>query len=125
MLFTETAKDNKIFMRCFRSGGFVSCGFVTAYFARNKLSFNRFGISVGKKQGGAVQRNRIKRIFRAAYRLTEAELPIGYDIIFAARNDACEKTSNDVMSFIRKRLIPKMLSNDSKTLPAWQNNKKK
>ena len=106
MLFTEIIKDNKIFLRCFRSGKFVSCGFLTVYFVQNKLPVSRFGISVGKKQGGAVQRNRIKRIFRAGYRLCETELPIGYDLVFAARNDACEKSSDDVVKFIRGRVIP-------------------
>ena len=106
MLFTEIIKDNKIFLRCFRSGKFVSCGFLTVYFVQNKLPVSRFGISVGKKQGGAVQRNRIKRIFRAGYRLCETELPIGYDLVFAARNDACEKSSDDVVKFIRRRVIP-------------------
>ena len=106
MLFTEIIKDNKIFLRCFRSGKFVSCGFLTVYFIANKLPVSRFGISVGKKQGGAVQRNRIKRIFRAGYRLCETELPIGYDLVFAARNDACEKSSDDVVKFIRRRVIP-------------------
>ena len=106
MLFTEIIKDNKIFLRCFRSGKFVSCGFLTVYFIPNKLPVSRFGISVGKKQGGAVQRNRIKRIFRAGYRLCETELPIGYDLVFAARNDACEKSSDDVVKFIRRRVIP-------------------
>ena len=108
MLFTEIIKDNKIFLRCFRSGRFVSCGFLTVYFLPNKLPVNRFGISVGKKQGGAVQRNRIKRIFRAGYRLCECEVPIGYDLVFAARNDACEKSSDDVVCFIRKKVVPSM-----------------
>lgn len=106
MLFTEIIKDNKIFLHAFRSGRYVSCGFLTVYFVKNKLPVNRFGISVGKKQGGAVQRNRIKRIFRAGCRLCETEMPIGYDLVFAARNDACEKTSTDVVRFIRKRVIP-------------------
>ena len=121
MLFTETAKDNKIFLRCFRSGSFVSCGFLTVYYLPNKLPFNRFGISVGKKQGGAVERNRIKRIFRAAYRLCEEKLPIGYDIIFAARNDACERSSNDVVNFLLKKAMPK-INSDNK--PNKKTNKK-
>ena len=66
-----------------------------------------------------------ERIFYLLFALVCADLIASHYSFFAARNDACEKTSNDVMSFIRKRLIPKMLSNDSKTLPAWQNNKKK
>ena len=124
MLFTETVKDNKIFMKCFRSGRFVSCGFLTVYFIPNKLPLNRFGISVGKKQGGAVQRNRIKRIFRAGYRLCEAEMPIGYDIIFAARNDACEKSSNDAVSFIRRKVIPAMNASGCRNKDQNKNNGK-
>lgn len=108
MLFTETAKDNRIFLKCFRGGGYVCCGFVTVYYKKNDLPYNRLGISVSKKNGGAVQRNRIKRIFRAAYRECETSLPIGYDIIFAARNDACEKSSKDTAAFIRKKLVPAM-----------------
>ena len=49
MLFTETVKDNKIYLRCFRQGSFVSCGFATVYYLKNKLPVNRFGISVSKK----------------------------------------------------------------------------
>ena len=106
MLFTEIIKDNKTFRKCFGRGKYVSCGFLTVYYLKNGSPFNSFGISVGKKQGGAVQRNRIKRIFRAAYRICEAEMPVGYDIIFAARNDACERTSGEVLGFLRKRAIP-------------------
>lgn len=108
MLFTENVKDNRIFLKCFRSGSYVCCGFLTVYYKKNGLPMNRFGISVGKKNGGAVERNRIKRIFRAAYRLCEADMPIGYDLIFAARNDACEKTSADATAFLIKKVIPAM-----------------
>lgn len=110
MLFTETVKDNRIFLKCFRSGSYVCCGFLTVYFRPNGLPVNRLGISVSKKNGGAVERNRIKRIFRAAYRLCETEFPIGYDLIFAARNDACEKSSKAAQAFLRKKVIPAMNS---------------
>lgn len=66
------------------------------------------GISVGKKQGNAVKRNRIKRIIRAAYRLNEDKFPIGYDIVFAGRNNISEKKTQDIESFINKRLLKKM-----------------
>ena len=131
MLFTETAKDNKIFLRCFRSGKYVSCGFLTVYFIPNRLPFNRFGISVGKKQGGAVERNRKKRIFRAAYRLNETRFPIGCDIIFAARNDACERTSSETADFLVRKAVPKMIKelaadadrNDNRCRQAHNNKK--
>lgn len=110
MLFTDILKDNKLFTRCFRKGNFVSCDFVTAYFIPNKSAYNRLGISVGKKNGNAVERNRIKRIIRAAYRLNEDKFPIGYDIVFAARNNISEKKSTDIERFINTRLLKKMNS---------------
>ena len=115
MLFTEILKDNKFFTRCFRKGSFVSCEFVTAYFIPNKSPYNRIGISVSKKNGNAVQRNRIKRIIRAAYRLNEGNLPIGYDIVFAARNNIAEKKSKDIEYFIKSRLLKKMNSQKTDT----------
>ncbi|MBQ9375013.1 MAG: ribonuclease P protein component [Ruminococcus sp.] len=108
MLFTEILKDNKIFLRCFKKGSFVSCEYLTAYFISNKSPYNRLGISVGKKQGNAVKRNRIKRIIRAAYRLNEEKIPIGYDIVFVGRNNISEKKMQDIEYFIKKRLIKKI-----------------
>lgn len=108
MLFTEILKDNKIFLRCFKKGNFSSCEYVTAYFLPNRSPYNRIGISVGKKQGNAVERNRIKRIIRAAYRLNEEKFPIGFDIVFAGRNNILEKKTQDIEYFINKRLLKKM-----------------
>lgn len=105
MLFTQVIKDNKAFQRCYRSGRFAVCGYVYAYFYPNGTAYNRLGITAGKKLGNAVCRNRVKRIVRAAYRLCESEMPIGYDIVFVGRNDAAERTSAEIESFIRGRLI--------------------
>ena len=91
--------------RCYRSGRFAVCGYVCAYFYPNGTAYNRLGITAGKKLGNAVCRNRVKRIVRAAYRLCESEMPIGYDIVFVGRNDAAERTSAEIESFIRGRLI--------------------
>ena len=105
MLFTTVLKDNKAFQRCFRRGRYVTDEIATAYFYPNGTPFNRVGISVTKKQGNAVERNRIKRIFRADYRLNEEKFPIGYDIVFVGRNNINEKTSIDVENFINKKLL--------------------
>ncbi len=110
MLFTEIMKENKAFLKCYRQGRCVSGSFVSVYFRPNGLPCNRLGITAGKKQGNAVERNRIKRIFRASYRLNELSFPIGYDIVFVGRNDACEKTSVDTERFIKKRLLKEMLN---------------
>lgn len=105
MLFTTVLKDNKSFQRCYRKGKYVADNIVVAYFYPNGTPFNRMGITVSKKQGNAVSRNRIKRIIRAAYRLNEEKFPIGYDIVFVGRNNVSEKTSRDIENFINKRLL--------------------
>lgn len=52
-----------------------------------KEKINRMGISVSKKNGGAVKRNRAKRIIREAYRQIENERPLkkGNLIVILAR----------------------------------------
>ncbi len=108
MLFSEVLKDNKAFKKCFRSGRYCSCGFLTAYYLPNNEAFNRVGISVSKKIGNAVCRNRAKKIIRAAYRLRETQFPIGYDIVFAARGAIEEKKTQDIEGFFTERLIDDM-----------------
>ncbi len=108
MLFTTILKDNSAFLRCYKKGRRVCSDTLCVYFFPNKMPCNRLGITAGKKLGNAVTRNRIKRIIRAACRLSEQDFPIGYDIVFVGRNNIGEKTSKDVLSFIGQRLIKEM-----------------
>jgi len=59
----------------------VGDGRVVAYALANGLDLTRLGLSVGRRVGGSVQRNRIKRLLREAFRLARAEFPPGYDIV--------------------------------------------
>ena len=54
-------------------------------FKDNDLPYSRIGISVGKRFGNAVQRNRAKRLCRELFRLNQYLLPTGVDIIFLPR----------------------------------------
>ncbi len=51
----------------------------------------RMGISVGKRHGKSVQRNRIKRLLREAFRLTKGEMQGNYSVILIPK--VCEEYS--------------------------------
>lgn len=59
----------------------VSNGLLVLYMAENNLDYSRLGISVGKSFGGAVARNRAKRLLREAWRLYQGQIPVGFDYL--------------------------------------------
>jgi ribonuclease P protein component len=54
----------------------------------NERDFSRIGLSVSREVGGAVVRNRWKRLLREAFRLSRERLPTGLDFIAIPRPDA-------------------------------------
>lgn len=61
-----------------------------------KLYVNRLGLSVSKKLGNAVKRNRSKRLIRAAYDQVKGSLRTGNLIVISPRNAILSVKSTDV-----------------------------
>jgi ribonuclease P protein component len=60
-------------------------GPLTVYALPNELSHPRLGMSVSRKVGTAVRRNRIRRLIRESFRLLQHDLPQGYDLVVVVR----------------------------------------
>ena len=56
-------------------------GVLLVFAARNDGPVTRIGLSVSKKHGGAIVRNRLKRLLREAFRLTQHQIPASLDLI--------------------------------------------
>lgn len=68
----------------------------------NNLDLTRLGISVSRKFGPAVRRNRIRRLIREAFRHVRLELPVGLDMIVLPRTDlATEPTVTQLQDSLR------------------------
>lgn len=78
-------KENKDFRRVYYRGKSEASSCLVTYAMRNGLKETRIGITSGKKIGGAVQRNRARRVIRAAFSEIESQCVSGYDIVFVAR----------------------------------------
>jgi ribonuclease P protein component len=70
------------FQRAFAEGSRARGSILVVVVRRNGLSGTRLGLSVGRAiWRGAVQRNRVRRVFREAFRLSYPELPEGVDLV--------------------------------------------
>ena len=84
MKFSTSLKLNHIFRRLYHTNGFAdSC--LVLYARKNRSGMNRVGITVSKKLGHAVVRNRTRRRLREVYRLNEDRFQPGWDIVVVAR----------------------------------------
>ncbi|MBO4309061.1 MAG: ribonuclease P protein component [Clostridia bacterium] len=109
-----TIKEHHLYDKAFHKGIRFGGRFVTVFVLRDyaakrltkenprKTCYNRVGVSVGKKVGGAVERNRVKRILRAGYRAVEPELKTGFLIVIVPKQGILEARSADIERDLRR-----------------------
>ena len=100
-------KANEEFVVTVRKGKTLKSSSYVVHFKKNELDICRIGLSVSKKIGNAVTRNRVKRQIRAMCNLLVDFDNYSYDIVIVARQDFLnesfennKKTLNNLLSEI-------------------------
>ena len=111
-------KENHLYQKAYHKGKKAVGKYTVLYVMRDfkaaalmranprKEYINRVGLTVTKKIGGAVVRNRVKRILREAYRLSEKQLQLqrGRIVIIVARDAARTAKTGDIYSELVRQM---------------------
>lgn len=81
----ERLRSTRQFQRVYERRCSASDHGLIVYACEGETQKTRLGVSVSRKIGGAVVRNRWKRLMREAFRITKHELPAGIDFVLIPR----------------------------------------
>lgn len=99
-----TLKQNSEFHRAYGRGKVRTSPVLVTYAVKNRGMGCRTGITAAKKLGSAVERNRCRRIIRAAFSSIYPDCGGNYDIVFVARFRTKKLKSSDLEPVMRSHL---------------------
>ena len=102
-------KNNRDFMNLYRRGKKIDTPLFVIYYRKNRYYEKRLGITVSKKLGNAVKRNRTRRIIREAYRNVEETLNNGWDIVIVAKYKATLMKEKNIEVILRENIPNELL----------------
>ncbi|SCI28863.1 MULTISPECIES: ribonuclease P protein component [unclassified Romboutsia] len=104
---TQGLKKDSDFRKVYKHGKSFANRYLVMYILKNKSENSRIGISVSKKVGKAIVRNKVRRRIKESYRLNiDENVKSGYDIVFIARV-AIKDANYDEIEKSMKHLIRK------------------
>ena len=102
----KVLKQNSDFRRAYGRGkSYSDPALVTYVLKNNRAGICRMGITTSKKIGNAVERNRCRRVIRAAFRELAPQIAGGYDFVFVARTKTKFIKSTQVKKVMLQQLI--------------------
>ncbi len=84
------------FINVYKTGRRLSSPFFTMYIKKNNLGFSRLGVSVSKKVGKSVVRNKIKRRIKEIIRTNYHDIKQGFDIVVSAKPSSAQLDFNEI-----------------------------
>jgi ribonuclease P protein component len=104
MLKKNVLRRKSDFSAIYKKGKSVGDRYVVLFYRKNNLPYNRIAYLASKKVGNAVKRNRARRLMKESFRLTNLEIPTGYDLIFIARNTITNRKCAEVKKSLESAL---------------------
>lgn len=113
--YFATLNQNSDFRRVYGRGKSFADPALVTYVRKNRAGLCRIGITTSKKIGNAVERNRSKRVIRAAFDMCKHQMRGGWDIVFVARGKTKRLKSTMIAKIMNRQLRQAGVITDEQT----------